>query len=202
MEPPVFLEAPRSSWSEAPRRLTRPARDGVGEGVELIELRGVWQILPSDPGLDPMPIPGGRQMTVREAVGGRIRESHRYGHWIEIMRETAHAHPELLEWCQRRSNSELKKGGFRFAPRAWRLHAEDALSLPFVPEIDEEDETLRRLAGVERRRRETAARLEELRETRAELVVEASRKGHSRRRLAEFLGVSFGRIQQLVAERR
>lgn len=183
-----------------PRRISRPYRDpsGTRENLQLVEVDGVWHCLPPAPTVASIPVPGVRQITVGEAVAGRIRRTERYGSWIEISREVAHARSELLDWCRRYSNSELKSGGFRFHPSDWEAHSKELLSLPFVPEIDDPDEQIRALAGVERERREVEAELSALREARVELLKGASAVGHSRRSLADLLDVSFGRVQQLI----
>jgi len=145
-----------------------------------------------------IPIPGARFMKVEKFVRGRTRMTQRYGSWIELDRDTAHSDADLLRWCRGNCNSELPSGTFRFSPREWDRRAEDCLSTPFFPELDDPSPLLRELARAELFRRIAEHQLRMNRERRDELVRASSREGHSRRELAELLGISFGRVQQLV----
>lgn len=145
-------------------------------------------------------IPGVRPMKVWEMVGGRFRTTRRYGEWIEVDRRTAGLHHDLLRWCRRRCNSELPSGTFRFSPKDWERYREEPLATPFVPELDHPSATIRELARLERERRQVEQEAATARRRRDELVREASAEGHSRREVAHILGVSFGRVQQLVQQ--
>jgi hypothetical protein len=196
---PIFTDdSKQSQWGPKNRRITRKYLDRFGAPTEmrLERIEGAW----ATQGVEAasVQVPGARPMTVREFVAGRIRETRRYGSWVEINRDVAGAHPELLNWCRQRCNSELPAGGFRFAPRDWENFADDELTLPFVPEIDASDPTVRQLAEIERSKRELEQDLRLVRDRHRALVREASSAGYSRRSLAELLGISFGRIQQLV----
>jgi len=145
-----------------------------------------------------IPIPGARFMKVKEFARGRTRTTQRYGSWIELDRYTAHSDPDLLRWCRRNCNSELPSGTFRFSPREWDRRAEDFLSTPYFPEFDHPSPLVRELAEAELFRRIAEHQLHLNRDRRDELVRASSDEGHSRRELAELLGISFGRVQQLV----
>lgn len=173
---------------------------GDSDELSLVEIEGQW-CLATDEGERPLPLPGARAITVEEAVAGRLKHVERYGKWIEVGREVAHSHPELLEWCRRKCNTELPKGGFRFAPRDWEKCKSETLSLPFVPELDDPDPVIRELALVERLRRLTEREAEYFRRRRDELIRKAS-DHHSRRELGLLLDISFGRVQQVVSPRR
>ena len=170
-----------------------------GESVELINWGDRWYERASDGG-PLIEIPGARLMTVREKVRERFRKTRRYGEWIEIDRETAHLHRDLLKWCRRRCNIELPSGTFRFSPKDWERYRDDPLLIPFVPELDHPSQALRSLARLERERRQVEQTLTAIRRRRDELLREASSGGHSRREIASVLGISFGRVQQIVQQ--
>jgi hypothetical protein len=168
--------------------------------MRLVEWEGQWY--EEHPLGQLVLIPGVRPMKVKELVGQRTRRTWRSGEWIEIDRAMAHTNSELLTWCRRCCNSELPSGAFRFAPKDWQRHSEDSLSIPFVPELDHPSEMVQDLAAAERTRRRLEQELLAARNRRDELVRKASAGGHSRREVAEVLGISFGRIQQLVRQPR
>jgi hypothetical protein len=143
-------------------------------------------------------LPGARDITIKELIGKHARRTKRYGEWVEIKREVADLNPDVLNWCRRFCNDESPAGTFRFTPANWDARCSDKLHLPFVPELDHESPTVRRLAAAERLRRRAAADLEAAQAKRDELIRQASAEGHSRRDLSRLLGVSFGRIQQVV----
>ena len=172
---------------------------GDSDELSLVEIEGQW-CLEADDGEPPLPIPGARAITVEETVAGRLKHVERYGLWIEVSRDVAHSHPELLEWCRRKCNTELPKGGFRFAPRGWETCKAETLSLPFVPELDDPDPVIRELALVERLRRLTERDADYFRRRRDALIRKAADR-HSRRKLGVLLGISFGRVQQITSPR-
>lgn len=139
-------------------------------------------------------------MTVKEMVGGQIRMTQRYGQWVEIDREVAHSDSALLHWCRRYCNSELPSGTFRFSPKDWSEQCGTFLSTPFFPELDHPSPLIRELAEAELFRRIAEHQLRLNRDRRDELVRASSEEGHSRRELADLLGISFGRVQQLVQQ--
>ena len=145
-----------------------------------------------------IPIPGSRFMKVKELVRGRTPTTQRYGQWIELDRYTAHSDADLLRWCRRNCNSELPSGTFRFSPREWDQRAEECLSIPFFPELDHPSPLVRDLARAELFRRIAEHQLRLNQDRRDELIRASSDEGHSRRELADLLGISFGRVQQLV----
>jgi hypothetical protein len=173
--------------------------DDVTETLEIVRYEGSWcyRLAPDD-GL--IKLPGSRDFTVAEFVGGQIRRTHRYGEWIELGPEVAGAAEPLLTWCRRHCNSQLPAGGFRFAPATWKARSSDALPVPFIPEFDHPDQTLRALAATERRRRTLASALTGADEVRRQQIRAAAEAGHSRRALATLLGLSFARVQQLVRQ--
>jgi hypothetical protein len=163
--------------------------------VERVE--GVWRT-PHYSWRDSVPIPGARDMTVGEMIGDRLRWTRRYGEWIEIDKETASIHADVLTWCLRNCNSQLPSGTFRIAPRVWDARAEDGISYPYIPALDDPSATIRDLAEAELFRRQIEVSFTKATATRTELIRRAGAEGHSRRRLARLLGLSFGRIQQLT----
>jgi hypothetical protein len=145
-------------------------------------------------------LPGARDFTVAEYVGGRIRRTRMYGEWVELSAEVAGSVEPLRTWCLRLCNSQLPAGGFRFAPATWQSRATDPLPVPFVPEFDHPDPVLRALAATERQRRILVASLEAIDLRRRDQARVATQHGYSRRRLGALLGLSFSRIQQLISE--
>lgn len=146
-----------------------------------------------------VPLPGARRSTVGEFVGGHYRRTKRYGDWIEIPGELAHSHPDLLIWCRRFCNSELPSGTFRFSPSVWDVRSRDPIDFLHLPELDHPSETIRNLAAAERIRRRAEEDLRQSKQERDKLIRQASDEGCSRRQLANLLGISFGRVQQVVA---
>jgi hypothetical protein len=160
---------------------------------------GQWRSpSPSDPWGPGIPLPGARDMTIKERVGRRARQARRYGDWIEIDKDAASIHSDVLIWCRKHCNSEMPSGTFRIAPKVWGKHGDDPINYPYVPELDDPSETIRDLASAEWLRRCAAADLQRARGRRHDLIQLAGKEGHSRRRLARLLGLSFGRIQQLT----
>ena len=140
-------------------------------------------------------------MTIKEYVGATARRIHRLGEWVEIPADVARSDPGLLRWCRRHANSELRSGAFRFAPRDWDRSGGDELNLPFLPEFDHADDVIRRLAAVEAKHRDVEFRLRRLANLRREAIAHATFKGYSRRNLGQLVGLSYARIQQLLADR-
>jgi hypothetical protein len=167
------------------------------ERIAILRSNGVWH-----QSLDPngwlIALPGARDFTAAEFVAGRYRRTQRYGEWLEISREVAQSPPQFLQWCQRYANSELPSGGFRFHPAAWAKHSQDPLPIPFIPEFDHLDGTIRSLAATERARRIAQYQLDLLMRKRGHEIIVAARAGYSRRRIAALLGISFARVQQLA----
>jgi hypothetical protein len=160
---------------------------------------GGWRTpSPSDPWGAGIPLPGARDMTVRERIGRRARRARRYGDWIEIDKDAASIHSEVLTWCRKHCNSETPSGTFRIAPKVWGEHGDDTINYPYVPELDDPSEAIRELANAEWLGRCAEADLQTARRKRHELIQLAGKEGNSRRRLARLLGLSFGRIQQLT----
>ncbi|HET8955662.1 MAG TPA: hypothetical protein VFN18_08390 [Solirubrobacterales bacterium] len=171
----------------------------LGDPIDLVEWNGNWFEKVPDAAI--IAAPGVRSTTVKELVGGRIRKTSRYGVWVEIDRDVAHSDEDLLRWCRRHCNSELPSGTIRLSPKTWEEHSGDPLPMPFVPEFDHPSRTVRELAEAERHRRHAELRLRTARLKRDRLLREVSQEGHSRRELADVLGISFARVQQLVKGR-
>lgn len=167
-------------------------------GFPTVEADDSWYILLSEGSR--IPIPGARYMKVKEFTRGRIRTTQRSGWWVELSKYTAHSNPDLLHWCRRHCNSELPSGNFRFSPKDWDRQAEDFISVPYFPELDHPNPLIRELAEAELFRRIAEHQLSLNREERDDLVRGASGEGYSRRELADLLGISFGRVQQVVNE--
>lgn len=147
-----------------------------------------------------LPSPGARSLTIKEYLGSAARRVQRYGEWVEISADVARCDATLHQWCRRHANSELPSGAFRLAPMVWAAHSDDELDLPFLPEFDHPDDVIRELAAVEALRRDTTEFLEFLLDERRHVIADATALGYSRRDLGRLLDLSYGRIQQIVAE--
>lgn len=147
--------------------------DDVTETLEIVRYGGSWcyRLGPDDRLIK---LPGARDFTVAEFVSGHVRRTQRYGEWIELGAEVAGAAEPLLTWCRRHCNSQLPAGGFRFAPATWKARSSDALPVPFIPEFDHPDQTLRVLAATERRRRTLASALTTADEVRRQQIQAAA----------------------------
>lgn len=176
-----------------------------GERVELTFLArdGGWEELldRSDPG-SWIASPGARNITIEEYVGTAARHVRHYGNWIEIRKDVASSDPQLLLWCRRHANSELRSGALRLKPDVWERRRREEIDLPFIPEFDHPDREIRALAGTEAGRRRLAFLTEQVAERHRVEVLAASQAGHSRRSLGRLLGLSFGRVQQIIVEAR
>jgi hypothetical protein len=160
---------------------------------------GEWRIpSPTDPWGPGVAVPGARDMTVRERIGLRVRRISRQGVWIEVDKDTASIHSDVLTWCRRYCNSETPDGTFRIAPKVWAKRANDTIDYPYVPELDDPSETIRELAHAEWLRRCAEADLLKVTAKRHDLIRAAGADGHSRRRIADLVGLSFARVQQLT----
>src|ERR1700754_4932845 len=174
-------------------------RSGLGLRSVVRDADGEWCIpSPTDPWGPGVPVPGARDMTVRERIGRKVRRANRSGTWIEIDKDTAAIHPDVLTWCRRHCNSETPSGVFLVAPKVWAKHANATIDYPYVPEIDHPSETIRELAFIEWRGRCGEADVRKAKARRHELIQAAGDEAHSRRQIAELLGLSLARVQQLT----
>ena len=82
----------------------------------------------------------------------------------------------------------------------WAARGAEELDLPFLPEFDHPDKTIRDLAGIEAWRRDVALTLEVVVDQRRDAVAAAAAAGHSRRSLGRLLDLSYARVQQLIAK--
>ena len=166
--------------------------------LRVVEVGGKWYVLLEEGSL--IPIPGARFMKVSEFAKDRVRTTRRYGPWVELDGVTAREDPGLLRWCRQHCKGELPSGAFRFSPKEWNQHSEDFLSIPYLPERDHPDPSIRKLAEAELFRRIAERQMRLSRNRRDKLVRTATEEGHSRRTLARLLDVSPARIQQLVRD--
>lgn len=143
--------------------------------------------------------PGARSITIAEYVGPDVQRIRRHGEWVEISAEVARSNADIQSWCRRHANSEMPSGAFLLPPADWKRHLEDKLCLPFLPEFDHPDDELRQLATVEASRRKLELQLQRATDLRRQAIVTATSAGHSRRSLGDLIGLSYARIQQLVA---
>ena len=195
--PPTFVQGRTGFGVTALLQRVVRLPDKQLERIDVVRSHGVWhQRMGARQWL--IPLPGARDFTVAEFVGERYRRTHRYGEWLEISRDVAQSAPPFLQWCQRNANSELPSGGFRFHPGSWSTRCQDPLPLPFLPEFDHQDPTIRTLAGTERERRILQHRLKALAGERQQAIRAAVDAGYSRRTIAKLLGISFARVQQLA----
>ncbi len=166
-------------------------RDGEwGELVE-IDTRRAW-----------LASPGARRITIAEYVGPAAKRIRHLGEWVEIPADVARSDAALVRWCHRHANSELASGAFRLAPKDWEGRSAEELDLPFLPEFDHADEAVRHLAAVEAMHRDLELRLRGVADLRRTAIAAATSIGHSRRSLGRLIGLSYGRIQQLLNEER
>jgi len=177
------------------RRLT----DVELHGLRVVEVGGKWYVLLEEGSL--ISIPGARSMKVNEFAKDGVRTTRRYGPWVELDAVTAREDPGLLRWCRKHCKGELPSGTFRFSPKEWDQQSEDFLSIPYLPERDHSDPSIRKLAEAELFRRIAERQMRLSRDRRDRLVRSATEEGHSRRDLAKLLDVSFARIQQLVRDK-
>jgi hypothetical protein len=149
-----------------------------------------------------IPIPGARDLTARECAAGRTRQQTQLGaRYVLIDRGLAERLQPFGRWCSERAELSIVDPDAIWLPHSVWISDRDApLLLPFMPEYDEPGEDLRRVASGERRYREAAAHLEEARQIRSRAFANAAGR-RSRRRIAEAAGLSFARVQQLVASR-
>lgn len=186
---------PPSRYDPA-RVVRRVHNEGEQEVVALVRRDRVWhEVLP---GGQTIPVPGARDISVAEFIRGHERRVHRYGEWVELRQDVAQAHQEIVTWCRRRCNSELPSRGFRFSPKDWFRYSAERLALPFIPEFDEPDPLLREIAGAERERRYAQQWLHDARTHRDEAIRAAAKAGYSRRALGKLVGLTFGRVQQII----
>jgi hypothetical protein len=178
------------------RVVRRVDNEDDNELVALVLRDDVWH--EELPGGHTIPLAGARDITVAEFTRGHERRVHRYGEWVELRKDVAHAHPELLTWCRRRCNSELPSGGFRFSPKDWDRYSAERLSLPFIPEFDDPNPLLREIAAAERRRRHAQRWVQDARAHRDDAIRAAAKAGYSRRAIGKLVGLTFGRVQQIV----
>jgi hypothetical protein len=144
-----------------------------------------------------VPVPGARDLTVGEYVGDRIHHAQRYGRWVEIPRDVAHENGELRSWCRRHCNSELPSGDFRFPAARWKDLSRAPIALPFIPQHDDPEPMIRQLATYELNRRAAEITSNHWNKQRQKAVQDAVAAGHSLRKVARLLGVSFGRVRQI-----
>lgn len=145
--------------------------------------------------------PGARRITIAEYIGPALQRIRRYCEWVEIPADVARSHAALLRWCRHHANSELPSGAFRLAPKDWDGNSDDELDLPFLPEFDHPEETIRHLAAVEAKHRDLEVRLRHVADLRRKAIAAATHVGHSRRSLGRLIGLSYARIHQLLTDR-
>ncbi|MDP8909247.1 MAG: hypothetical protein M3N47_09075 [Chloroflexota bacterium] len=174
------------------RRLEIKVQQRRGEWGELVEIDddSVW-----------LASPGARRVTIAEYVGPDARRIQRLGVWVEIPADVARSDVALLRWCRRNANSELPSGAFRLTSRDWERRGGDELDLPFLPEFDHAEDVIRQLAAVEAKHRDLDLRLRRVADLRRKAIAAATSNGHSRRSLGRLIGLSYARIQQLLADR-
>lgn len=177
-------------------------RDSKSTEIKVDQRSGEWgELVEIDTGLVWLASPGARRITIAEYVGPSARRIRRYGEWVEIPADVARSHAALLQWCRRYANCELPSGAFRLAPKEWGRRGGDELDLPFLPEFDAPDESIRHLAAVEAKHRDLELRLRRVADQRRRAIAAATFAGHSRRSLGRLVGLSYTRIQQLVTDR-
>jgi hypothetical protein len=150
----------------------------------------------------PLTVHGGRNARAAELIGSDARHFSKMGEWVEVPRDVAEANSAVRRWCLAHSNSESPTGGFVFEKKAYALAGREFLPLPFLPEHHDPRREVRRLARTERLLRSARVEVEHLEAQRAWELCGAAEAGLSRRELAQIVGLSPARVQQLVAQGR
>lgn len=145
------------------------------------------------------PLPGARDMTAAEFIGSSARYVSKMGEWVEVPGEIAASDAEILQWCWKHADSGSPAAGFRFSRRTYEQAGKEAFPIAFVPELHDPRPAVRLLAQTERLLRISKARLARFERQRARHLQVAAHSGLSRRKLAELVGLSFGRVQQLIS---
>lgn len=139
-------------------------------------------------------------MTAAEFIGSRARFVSKMGQWVDVPGDVATADPDILRWCWKNSNSGSPEVGFRFERKVFEKAGNEAFPMVYLPELHDGRAEIRQLARTERLLRAAKADLAYLEKQRAIYLRAAARGGCSRRRLAAFIGISFARVQQLIAQ--
>lgn len=170
-----------------------------GQPVTIVldrDREGVWR---ERRGNHWLPIPGAADATIAKFFGVHVKRVQHYGPWDQVPGNVAAQHPSVLQWCHRYKSSHLANGGFRFEPSTWDSRSTDVLAdVPFIPEFDDPEPVIRRLAATESEHRWVMAQLQEAADERRRAIEAATQAGYSRRRIGHLLNLSFGRVQQLL----
>jgi hypothetical protein len=142
-----------------------------------------------------MPIRGSRDITIGEKLRGHAKRVQRSGPWIEVPGEIA-AGLDLQDWCRRHTSGERPDGAFLFSLAVWDSESTASISSPFIPEFHDPDPVVRE--HIESEHSWICFQLRTIESRRRQAIDSAVEAGHSRRKIAPVLGLSYARVQQLV----
>lgn len=150
------------------------------------------------PGGPRIEIPGGRDLLVRECAAGWTQTKEKLGvRYVLVSRQVTDRLQPLRAWCRERAELSIVDAAFWLERDIWAAGRDGPLPMPFIPELDEPGNDLKKVARCERECREMQVRLAEAQAKRDRAVIDASPR-RSRRRLAQAAGLSFARIQQII----
>jgi hypothetical protein len=148
-----------------------------------------------------LPVAGARAFTVDEYASDDLERLRSHGEsFVRFDYSAVLSHGGLLDWCYEHAHDRLLNQVFLFRPRVWTQHSGEPLAnpeIPFIPEIDEFDPALRRIAELESLRARQEAERDRLQRLRDTAIAEAASGEHTLRRIGAVAGLSFGRVRQI-----
>jgi hypothetical protein len=169
----------------------REERDGF---VAIRGADGMWRDRATG-----MPLPGARDFTVVEYLAPSATFHSEMGEWVDISTWDAGPHEEIHQWCREHAAAYFRRGVYRFDRSVFETAGAQTVPIVYAPELDDPRVYLQQLARTERRLRVARKELDRLERERAARLKVAADHGFSRRGLAAFVGLSFARVQQLIA---
>lgn len=169
----------------------REERDGF---VAIRGADGTWRDRATN-----LPLPGARDMTAAEFLSRGATTDSESGEWVDVLWRDIVWHPKIWKWCQEHAIEDSPRNSFRFERRVFEEAGAQAFPIAYSPELDDPRVHVQRLARSERKLRVARKELDRLERERADRLKVAAENGLSRRELAAFVGLSFARIQQLIA---
>ena len=169
----------------------REERDGF---VAIRGVDGMWRDRATG-----LPLPGARDMTAAEFLSRSATSDSESGDWVDVLWRNVVWHPEIWEWCREHAIADSPRNSFRFERRVFEEAGAQSFPIAYAPELDDPRVYVQRLARSERRLRVARKELDRLERERATRLKVAADQGFSRRWLAAFVGLSFARVQQLIA---
>jgi hypothetical protein len=146
-----------------------------------------------------MPLPGARDITAAEFLGPNADFHSEEGEWVDVPGDVAASRHQILQWCREHASSGSSATRFRFERKVFEEAGRQTIPIAYVPELDDPHGYVQRLARTERELRAAKKTLDGLERKRAQRLRVAAENGLSRRVLADLVGLSFARVQQLIA---